>query len=152
MSASRFGAVALSFLFMPAAAMAQDEKLTPAKVFIDAAPSMKFLMLALIVAMAAAVVITVRKVMSGPHLNGGSAFLSSLRLGGPLIGLLGATYNAVLSFMAIANLKQDFPLAVYAPGFAEAFTLFFLGLLAGVIAVICHGIVEARIDRAVLRA
>jgi hypothetical protein len=39
MSVSKLGAVALSFLFVPAAAMAQGEQLTPMRVFLDAAPS-----------------------------------------------------------------------------------------------------------------
>lgn len=151
MSVSKFGAVALSFLLVPAAAMAQ-EKLTPVMIFFDAAPLVQFLMLLLIAAIVAAVVVTIRKVTSGPSLNGGSAFLSALRLGGPLIGLAGGVYIGMMGFIFAANLDEDFPLSAYAPGFAEILALFLLGLMAGVIAVICNWIVEARIDRAVLRA
>ena len=43
-------------------------------------------------------------------------------------------------------------MAVLAPGYAEAALLFLLGLLAGVVGVICHWIIEARIDRTVLGA
>jgi hypothetical protein len=140
------GAAALA----PALAHAQTG-LTPVRVFVDAAPSMKLLMLALIVAMVAAIVITVRKVMSGPHLAGGSTFLSGLRLGGPLIGLLGAAYNGLNMALGVANVNPP-SLRVLAPGIAEGMTSLMLGLIVGVVAVICHWIVEARIDRAVLSA
>jgi hypothetical protein len=41
-------------------------------------------------------------------------------------------------------------MAVLAPGWAESALLFLLGLMAGVVGVICHSIIEARIDRTVL--
>jgi hypothetical protein len=135
-------------LLAPAAAHAQGE-LTPLVVFGDAAPSMKVLMLALIVASVAAVVVAVRKAMSGPHLTGGSAFVSALRLGGPLIGLFGTAYNGLNMALGVANVNPP-SLRVMAPGIAEVMTLLALGLVAGVVAVICHWVIEARIDRAVL--
>jgi MotA/TolQ/ExbB proton channel family len=136
---------------MATPAMAQQQGLTLGTVFGDAAPSMKLLMLLLIVAMIASIVIAVRKIMAGPALVGGSAFLSALRLGGPLIGLLGAAFNGVHMFIGISNSPDPVPFNVMAPGFAEAMTIAMLGLLAGVVAVICHWAVESRIDRAVLR-
>jgi len=101
--------------------------------------------------MIAAVVIAIRKVKSGPALVGGSAFLSALRLGGPLVGLLGAAFNGVQMFIGISNSPNPVPFGVLAPGLAEATTLAMLGLLTGVVAVICNWTVESRIDRAVLR-
>lgn len=136
---------------MATPAMAQQQGITLATVFAEAALSMKLLMLLLIVAMIACVVIAVRKIMAGPALVGGSAFLSALRLGGPLIGLLGAMFNAVVGFIGIANSPEPVPFNVIAPGLAEAATLTMLGLLAGVVAVVCNWAVESRIDRAVLR-
>lgn len=122
--------------------------MTVAMIFTDSAPVMKAIMLLLIVVTIAAVVVTVSKLRSGPRLAGGSAFLQALRLGGPLIGLLGAAYNALVINIGIANVG-NVPYAVLAPGVAEAVFLFVLGLVAGVVAVI---FVEARIDRTVLRA
>lgn len=131
--------------------MSAPHVITPLGIFADAAPSMKFIILALVLCALAAVVVTVRKVASGRHLTGGSAYLSGLRLGAPLLGLLGAAFNGLMGFIAIANLG-DQPMQVLAPGFAEAFFLLVLGLLVGVVGVICHWIVEARVDRAVLSA
>lgn len=73
--------------------------MTPGSIFGDAAPSMKFVMIVLILAMIAAIVVTVRKLMSGRGLNGGSTFLSALRLGAPLLGLLGAAFNFLMMFV-----------------------------------------------------
>lgn len=127
-------------------------RITPAVVFSDAAPAMQGIMLLIILATLAAVVVTVRKVLSGARLTGGSAYLQALRLGGPLIGLLGAAYNGLMINIGIANSANPPSYAVLAPGVAEAAFIFVLGLIAGVVAVICNWIVEARIDRAVLRS
>jgi len=151
MSAIRFITIGAAASLLPGLAQARP-KLTPAIVFQDAALPMQIIMLALLVAALGAIVVTVRKVLSGPRLTGGSAYLQALRLGGPLIGLLGAAYNVLMVNMAIANIGEQPPYHVMAPGVAEAGFLFVLGLIAGVIAVICNWIVEARIDRAVLRS
>jgi biopolymer transport protein ExbB/TolQ len=111
---------------------------------------MKLLMVLLVLSMIAAVVVAVRKIAAGPQLVGGSAFLSALRLGGPLLGLLGAAFNGVMIFIGLSNQPGPIPLSVLAPGVAEALTLAMLGLLAGVVAVVAHWAVESRIDRAVL--
>ncbi len=150
MSLSRLTLGAALAAATPAAALAQT-RLNAVMVFNDAAPSMKLIMLALILASLAAIAITVRKAMSGPHLSGGSTYLSALRLGGPLIGLLGAAYNGLNIAIGVSNVKPE-SLDVIWPGVAELMSLITLGLVAGVIAVICHAIVEARIDRAVLRS
>ena len=113
-------------------------------------PTMQLLMLALAACAVTAIVVAVRKVLAGPGLSGGSAYLQALRLGGPLIGLLGATYNALMINIGIANFgRTSYP--VIAPFVAEAILLLALGLITGIVAVICNWIVEARIDRAVLR-
>jgi hypothetical protein len=140
----------------PAAALAAEPvkklvKLTPIVAFTDAPFPMKVLMILLVVATIAAVFVTIRKLASGPHLNGGSAYLSALRLGGPLFGLLGVAHALMSMSLGAANINMTLPLAAYAPGFVEASFVFGLGLVAGITAVIGHWIVEARIDRAVLR-
>lgn len=128
------------------------QRLTLSNVFADADETMKVLMILLLVAALAAAVLTGLKLAKGSRLAGGSAFVSALRLGGPLVGLLGAAFVLLNGFMGIANAGQSVPMAVLAPGFAEATLLVFLGLFAGVVGVICHGLIEARIDRTVLQS
>ncbi|MFJ6023410.1 MotA/TolQ/ExbB proton channel family protein [Brevundimonas sp. NPDC092305] len=150
MRVSSLTAVTVGALAVPCVALAAG-RLTPTTIFFDAAPVMKLVMFLLIIATLAAIVVAVRKVLSGPSLSGGSTFLQALRLGGPLIGLLGAAFNTLMINIGIANVG-DVSYAVLAPGVAEAAFLFVLGLIAGVVAVICNWVVEARIDRTVLRA
>ena len=140
--------LALAGLSSPARAA---EGLTPASILVDAAVPIKLMILALAASLIAAIVVTIRKTVAR-DVGGGSAYLSALRLGGPLLGLLGATLNALWSFIGIASIGKSLPLAVFAPGLAEAALVLSLGLLVGVVAVICNWVVEARIDRAVLRA
>ncbi|WP_425987762.1 MotA/TolQ/ExbB proton channel family protein [Brevundimonas sp. TWP2-3-2] len=140
---------AVALVVVPGTALAQGLK--PVTIFFEAAPSMKAIILALIIAAIAAVVVTVKKVTSGPHLSGGSTYLSALRLGAPLLGLLGAAFNGLMMFVGLAKFGSQ-PINVLAPGLAEATFLVVMGLIVGVIAVICHWAVEARVDRAVLRA
>lgn len=151
MSGSRFTAVGFGAGLTFVATAGGAHAMTPAAIFFNAAPTMKGLMFLLVAAALAAIVVTTRKVMSGAQLSGGSAFLQALRLGGPLIGLLGAAWNVLLINIAIANIGEQPSYPVLAPGVAEAIFLFVLGLITGVVAVICNWIVEARIDRAVLR-
>ena len=137
-------------LVAPAAALAQ-QRLTPAGVFFDASPEVKLVMAVLLVATIAATVVGVMKLMSGPRLTGGSAYLSALRLGGPLLGLLGAAYVGLFLFIAVSNAPTAPSFTDLAPGLAEIVMLLVLGFLAGGVAVGLHGAIEARIDRAVLK-
>lgn len=143
--------IGLVLAALPAAALAQP-RLTLSGVFADADETMKFLMIALVAASLAAIVVTTFKLASGRRLSGGSAFVSALRLGGPLIGLVGAAFVLLMGFIGIANVAEPVPMSVLAPGYAEAAMLFLLGLIAGVVGVICHWIIEARIDRTVLQS
>lgn len=145
------GAAALLIaLAAPGAAYAQGPGITLGDVFGDAAPSVQLVMILLVIGVLAAVIVAVLKLASGRRLSGGSAYVSALRLGGPLLGLVGAMYGLLGSFIGIASAGQPVPMAVLAPGFAEAALLFLMGLLAGVVGVVCHWIIEARIDRTVL--
>ena len=151
MSAVRsIASLGLATAVLAAPGLAHAGAMTPTTIFFDAAPSMKLLMILLLVASVAAITVTARKLMSGRHLTGGSAFLSALRLGGPLIGLLGAAFNGLMMFIGLAQGPQ--PFEVLAPGLAEVAFLVFLGLFSGVVGVICHWAVEARIDRTVLKS
>lgn len=147
---SRASAAALLIALATPGVAAARPGITLGDVFGDAAPSVKLVMLLVVAGALAAVVMTALKLASGQRLSGGSAFVSALRLGGPLLGLVGAMYVLLMGFIGIANAGQPVPMTVLAPGFAEAALLFLLGLLAGVVGVICHWIIEARIDRTVL--
>ena len=149
MSGFRLTLVAASAAVTPAVVLAAP--LTPALVFMDAAPPMKLIMLALAAATVAAIVICLRKLMAGPALVGGSAFLSCLRLGGPLIGALGASYTLLNAMLGLSNVAQTPSMQVMAPGFAEMVLMLGMGFCAGAVAAICHWLVEARIDKAVLK-
>ncbi|HEY0103681.1 MAG TPA: hypothetical protein VGB60_09460 [Brevundimonas sp.] len=137
-------------LATPGVASAATHRLTLGHVFADASPEVKLVMLSLVVGALAAVMVTVLKLASGRRLSGGSAYVSALRLGGPLLGLMGAVFVLLMGFLGIANAGEAVPMAVLAPGWAESALLFLLGLMAGVVGVICHSIIEARIDRTVL--
>lgn len=125
-------------------------QITPLDVFDLAGPLQKAVVLALILAILAALVVLMLKLSSGRRLAGGSAFLSALRLGGPIIGGLGACASLLTMTLGYAGVAGNPPLKIMAPGFAEAFLQVGLGFLAGAIAVLAHWAVEARIDRQVL--
>ena len=120
-------------------------------VFADAAPVAKLIMAVLVLASLAALAVLALKLASGRQLTGGSAFLSGLRLGGPIIGFFGACYTGLAMAMGLANVAVQPTLKILAPGFAESFLMLGLGFLAGLVAVIAHWAVESRIDRQVLR-
>jgi hypothetical protein len=137
----------------PAVAYAQSAapRFTAASLFVDAALFPKVIVLLLVAAMIAAIVICIRKLASGPRLSGGSAFISGLRAGGPLLGLLGGGYGLLNISIGVAVMQpQD--LYVVMPGIAETIFVILIGLLAGVVAVIAHWAIESRIDREVLKA
>ena len=125
-------------------------RITPVDVFDFSGPLLKLVVIALIAAMIAALVVAAIKLSSGKRLSGGSAFLSGLRLGGPIIGGLGACWSLLSMTLGYAGIVGDAPFKVMAPGFAEAFLQVGVGFLAGAVAVFCHWAVESRIDRQVL--
>jgi hypothetical protein len=126
--------------------------LTPVLVFAHAAPMQKLIILALVLTMIAALVVLVLKLRSGGRLPDGSAFLSGLRFGGPILGGLGACLSLLAMALGYANVHGEPSLKVLAPGFAETFFVVGLGFLAGVVAVIANWVVESRIDHSVLEA
>lgn len=126
--------------------------LTPAGVFLDAAVEIQFIIVLLVGSVVAAGVVAVRKLAAGSHLTGGSTYLSALRFGGPMVGLFAATYVAFMGALGIANSPTPPPSTVLAPGWAEMILLFGLGLFTGCAATVLNWLVEARIDRSVLRS
>jgi hypothetical protein len=140
-----------AFALMAAAGAAAAEPLTPALIFGHPTPVVQAIILGLVAATLAAIAVCVMKLASGSRLTGGSAFISGLRVGGPLAGFLGAAWGGLNMAIGLANVTQPVPMNILARGAAEAMFLIVLGLLCGAVAVICHWAVEARIDRAVLR-
>jgi hypothetical protein len=125
--------------------------ITPIDVFALAGPVQKLIVIALLAAAVAAVVVLALK-LRDRRLAGGSAFLSGLRLGGPILGGFGACLSLLNMTLGYANVPGELPLKVLAPGFAEAFLMVGLGFLAGVVAVLANWMVESRIDHSVLKA
>lgn len=148
LSRSRAAAAAVA---LAAPVLAWAAPLTPGGVFLAAGPIPKLLMVGLVLATGAAVVVCGLKLASGSRLSGGSAYLSGLRAGGPLAGLLGAAYTALILLIGLSNAPTPPPLKEVAPGLAEIVLLIALGLLSGAVAIVGNWAVEARIDRAVLR-
>lgn len=131
---------------------ADHVRMTLVTVFENASYFQKAIMLVLILSTVAALVVLALKLASGPRLAGGSAFLSGLRLGGPIIGLLGACYCGLTMALGAANVPFPVTLKILAPGIAEIFLTIGLGLVAGAVAVFANWMVESRIDRQVLNA
>jgi hypothetical protein len=133
---------------LPSAAAA--EPLTLMGVFAHSAVLVKLVIVCLVASTLAAIVVAGLKAASGPRLAGGSAFLSGLRLGGPLAGLVGAAYGGLNMAIGLANVPGPVPTNVLARGVAEVMLLILLGLICGSVAVVANWVVEARIDRTVL--
>ncbi len=127
-------------------------QITLLDVFDLAGPLEKLVTIVLILALMAALAVLAVKLSSRRPLAGGSAFLSGLRLGGPVIGGLGACDALLQMTLGYASVPGDPPLKILAPGFAECFLLVGLGFLAGAVAVFAHWAVASRIDRQVLGA
>ena len=125
--------------------------MTLLSVFGHAPPFVSAVMLLLFALSVAAIAITVGKLRPGSPLAGGSPYLSNLRWGGPMAGLLGGAHGALNMLVGIAN-RGETPMPVLAPGLAEVVLLVALGLITGIAATVANTAVEARIDRAVLRA
>lgn len=145
-----FRVIALAGAVAAAPAVALAEPLNLVVIVAHTAPMQKVLLLALAAATLTAVAIAVGKVAAGRRLAGGSAFVSGLRLGGPVIGALGAAYALMASAIGIANTPGEPTLKLLAPGLAEAGFMVWLGFLAGAIGVIANWAIESRIDRQVL--
>jgi hypothetical protein len=150
MSINRTHKLMACFALIMAPSLAQAASFTPVSIIFDAAPPVQFLILGLLLSLLAAVFICLKKLMQGPRISGGSAFLKGLRLGGPLAGFVGATFTGLNMAIGLSNAKEMPPIQVLAPGYAEIAFLVLLGLLVGSVAVITNWAVEARLDRTVL--
>lgn len=124
--------------------------LTPFFVFQNAPPVQQFIIVVLVLAIVAALTVLALKLAPGRRLSGGSPFLSGLRLGAPIVGILGACHAGLYMTLAVASIPIEPTLKMFAPGIAESFLMVGLGFLAGAIAVVAHWAIESRIDRQVL--
>ena len=118
----------------------------------NAAPLVQLFLLLLAIASFAAIFVCVAKLATGPRVAGGSAYLSALRLGGPIFGLIGAAISLFHMFVGLANVAGPVPIQVLSRGWAEATVLLLAGLITGGLAVIANWVVEARLDRVILSA
>jgi hypothetical protein len=114
------------------------EPLTPITVFEYAPPVQQFIIVVLIVAIVVALAVLALKLAPRRRLSGGSAFLSGLRLGAPIIGLLGACHAGLYMTLAVASIPIEPTLKMLAPGIAESFLMVGLGFLPGAVAVVAH--------------
>src|SRR3954466_11570848 len=109
--------------------------LTIAGIVAAATPAAKVIIVGLLLAMVAAIVVAVRKLGRRQRLSGGSAFLSGLRVGGPMAGALGGAYTLLNMALGMSNALVAPTAQMLAPGLAEAAFLVTLGLLTGAVAV-----------------
>ncbi|HLI67045.1 MAG TPA: hypothetical protein VKU90_11835 [Caulobacteraceae bacterium] len=137
--------------WLAAPSLAEAAPLGPAQMFASAAIPQKLIMIGIVAAIVVSVVVSTAKLSAGSRLAGGSAFVSGLRLGGPIAGLLGGAYGGLAMAMGLANVGNPPTLKVLAPGFAEIATVVALGFLAGAVAVVLNWAIVARIDHEVLR-
>ena len=127
-----------------AQAVAPPTRNSLALVFGDAAPEMKLVVALLLLGALAAAVLWVLALVRGEGGRRTLAFLSTLRVAGPLLGVVGGAYVMVNGLIALAWYKPEAPLLVMAPGLAEAVLSVMAGALAGLVAVLAHGHLGAR--------
>ena len=115
-------------------------------------PALQLLLLALAGSALAALVITILKLAKGKALAGGSSFVASLRLGAPLLGLMGGGYNLLMLLIGTTGTGVPIDHVMFAPFHAESVLVALAGLSVGLLAVLGHAVIEARIDRVVLKS
>lgn len=143
------GAMVVASLASPAlAATGARPHITLGSMFGNAVLPMKLVMLGLVGSTIAILIIGAVKLMRSPP-DGGSAFISGMRIGGPAAGLLGAAYGGLNAMVGVVmSGRSDFVLVPLLPaGFCLV-----LGLLAGVVGIMAHTMMNARLDRALLKA
>ncbi|MGH7020699.1 MAG: MotA/TolQ/ExbB proton channel family protein [Brevundimonas sp.] len=140
----------LSLLLTAGPALASQATYGLQEVLFDANAFNKMLLICIALLGVASVVVTALKLVRPERLDGGSALVSAARWAAPMLGFIGAAHLLLNLMTATAQIGEAIPLAVAAPSLAEALLLVIWGLVAGVVAVVCHWIVSARIERALL--
>ncbi len=114
------------------------ERLTFIGLVTHAKPVVMLVLAGLAVSTVIASAVWIGELAGRPASRGGRTFLHALAGAGPLIGLFGAAYGLMDSFIGVANVRPVPTLSILAPGYAEALLSVTLGLLAGAIATIAH--------------
>lgn len=126
-----------------------DQLLTPVRAFGDATPMIRLVMAGLLIAAIAAIAIWAHQLVRLKRAQlARTAYLRGLAAAGPLLGLFGAVYGELNSFLGVSNLRPTPTLTIMAPGIVEALLCLGIGLFAAWIAVICRWHLEGRISRA----
>lgn len=119
-------------------------KLTVARMFLDAAPMVKIVLVGLtLTSLAALVILLLGLARSSRGMAGAARFLETAMAAAPIAALFGAAWGLITIFLGIANTNVS-NLAVAAPGIAEAILSVAAGLLALLLAVIAHRVVRPR--------
>ena len=119
-------------------------KLTVARMFIDASPVVKLVLVGLLLTALASLLILVLGLARSPRgMAGAARFLETAMAATPIAAMFGAAWGLITIFLGIANSNVS-NLAVAAPGAAEAIMSLALGLLALLFAVIAHRVVKPR--------
>ena len=126
------------YTFVPAA-----ERLTFGGIFADAALPVQAVMALLALGAVAALAVwalALPKVGKGEAVRLAAALgrLNILTAAGAPLGALAASYTLLSGFVGLVNVRPTPPVAVLAPGWAEAAMAVMLGLLASSVAVICE--------------
>ncbi len=119
-------------------------KLTVMRMFLDAAPVVKVVLLGLVLtSLVALAILLVGLVRSSKAMPGAARFLETAMAAAPIAAVFGAAWGLITIFLGIANTNVA-NLAVAAPGVAEAILSIAMGSLALLMAVIAHRVVRPR--------
>jgi len=126
------------------------ERLTFIGLVTHAKPVVMLVLAGLAVSTVIASLVWIGELAGRPAGRGGRTFLHALAGSGPTLGLFGAAYGVMDSFIGVANVRPVPSLSILAPGYAEALLSVSLGLLAGAIATIAHRHLNGRQASAVV--
>lgn len=115
-----------------------------ADVFSDAAIPQKIIMLALVLALPAALVATVKELRRKAGVARRSILVSELRVAGPALGLLVGALNAFHMAQTTLRLPYAPSSKDLAPAIMEIAVLIGLGALAGIVSVALNGMLNRR--------
>lgn len=125
------------------------DRLTFIGLVTHAKPVVMLVLAGLAVSTVIASLVWIGELSGRPASRGGRTFLHALAGAGPTLGLFGAAYGVMDSFIGVANVRPVPSLSILAPGYAEALLSVALGLLAGAIATIAHRHLNGRAPSAV---
>jgi biopolymer transport protein ExbB/TolQ len=116
-------------------------KLTVMRMFLDAAPVVKIVLIGLVLTGLAALVILLLGLARSKGMARAAQFLETAMAATPIAALFGAAWGLITIFLGIANTNVA-NLAVAAPGIAEAILSVAVGSLTLLLAVIAHRVIR----------